>query len=451
MIKILPTIGPSSEDNDSISSFAINTKLFRLNGSHGNIDWHLSTIARIRKFCPDAFILMDIPGIKPRTFNANNIKITKGQYVLFGDNKSSKDYLNIKLTKPLPKYNNLLKNFSINDGQFIFEVTEHHKDFIVGCSRSNFTLLPKKGINLPNSVYDEEKQLSVYIEFIKKIKGLNIDGLGLSFVQTKSIINEVRKISSKLVLISKLENTEGLRNSQDIINASDGIMIDRGDLAAEIGLTELYNAIEVISSKTKSCGKPLIMATENLDSMINRQIPSKSDVMSIVHSISLGADCIMLSEETAIAENSKQIMDWLNNFIKTLKPIKQNRISPVFEKKMPELWKLIKNLNNVPALLMTKSGYGLFNFLAMHPYADVFMLTSNRKMKNIAKLFANDIKVVETEIKDETPIEVIWEVISKNKFLLFKNCEKIIAIYVSKYVKGARANSITFFHKKDFF
>ena len=135
MIRILPTIGPSSEDNDSISSFAINTKLFRLNGSHGNMDWHLSTIAKIRKFCPDAFILMDIPGIKPRTSNSTNIKIKKGQYVLFGDNYL-KDYLNIKLTKPLPEYNNLLKNFSINDGQFVFDVTEHHKDFIVGCSRS---------------------------------------------------------------------------------------------------------------------------------------------------------------------------------------------------------------------------------------------------------------------------------------------------------------------------
>ena len=92
-------------------------------------------------------------------------------------------------------------------------------------------------------------------------------------------------------------------------------MIDRGDLAAEIGFDALYNAVEKISRDTKSNGKPLIMATENLESMAGRDTPSKSEVMSLAHSVSIGADCIMLSEETATADNGQYIVQWLTGFL----------------------------------------------------------------------------------------------------------------------------------------
>ena len=90
-------------------------------------------------------------------------------------------------------------------------------------------------------------------------------------------------------------------------------MIDRGDLAAEIGFDALYNAVEKISRDTKSNGKPLIMATENLEAW---QVghTSKSEVMSLAHSVSIGADCIMLSEETATADNGRYIVHWLTGF-----------------------------------------------------------------------------------------------------------------------------------------
>ena len=103
-------------------------------------------------------------------------------------------------------------------------------------------------------------------------------------------------------------------------------MIDRGDLAAEIRISNLYNAIEHISASTKSVGKPLIMATENLESMINREVPSKSDIMSIVHSLSIGTDCIMLSEETATAKNGMQILYWLSSFLSNLKPVEIKKL-----------------------------------------------------------------------------------------------------------------------------
>lgn len=451
MTKILVTIGPASEDINCLNIISKNTKLFRLNGSHNELGWHKEVINKIRKACPDAFILIDIPGIKPRTNNNKNIIIQKNEKILFGKPNSNNNFTNIELTKPLPKYDNKLTAFSINDGQYFFDVIEYGKDFIVGKSRSKFTLQPKKGINLPNSVYDENEQFKTYVKFIKKIATLNIDGLGLSFVQTGDIISKVKKIVPHLVLVSKVENSEGVRNCSEIINRSDAIMIDRGDLAAEIGLINLYNAIELIAFNTKNVGKPLIMATENLESMINREVPSKSDVMSIAHSISIGSDCIMLSEETATAKNGLKILRWLKIFISELKVVNNRKLNDEFKVKNSQLWNTLAKTDDIPVLIMTISGYALFEYIAIKPNSPVIIVTNNKKLISVTKLFANKIKVIEYEVNKNTPIETVWKVLEENKSFIFKKSKRIAAIFVSKYVQGARANCITYFDKKDFF
>ena len=170
-------------------------------------------------------------------------------------------------------------------------------------------------------MYDEEKQLEIYKSFIANISDMDIDGIGLSFVQTGALVQQVRKIVPNLVLVAKVENSEGLRNSIDIINHSDAIMIDRGDLAAEIGYDRVYDAINQSTDHTKAHGKALIMATENLETMLDRKVPSKSEVMSIAHSSSIGVDCIMLSEETATSGSGQEIVIWLDKFLKSCKEL----------------------------------------------------------------------------------------------------------------------------------
>ena len=158
MMKTLVTVGPNSLNIDDISYFSKKTKLFRLNGSHSTIDWHKKAIRMIREISPDAFILMDIPGIKPRTENKDLINIKHGEIVHFGEGGFDNKFKNIRLSKPLPKYPSNLHKFSLNDGQFIFETVKTGEGFVVGKSLSDFELLPKKGINLPGSVYDEKLQ-----------------------------------------------------------------------------------------------------------------------------------------------------------------------------------------------------------------------------------------------------------------------------------------------------
>ena len=101
-------------------------------------------------------------------------------------------------------------------------------------SISNFTLLPRKGINIPNAIYDEELQYKIYNEFIQDTQNFNVDALGLSFVQTGKIIDRIRELTPHKLLISKIENTEGLRAYQDIVTSSDGIMIDQVTLLLKL-------------------------------------------------------------------------------------------------------------------------------------------------------------------------------------------------------------------------
>ena len=450
MMKTLVTVGPNSLNLDDLTYFAEKTKLFRLNGSHSTIEWHKTAISMIRDVSPTSFILMDIPGIKPRTENLEPINIKKGEIIHFGEGGGGNKFKTIGLSKPLPKYPSDLKSFSVNDGQFIFETIKTGEGFVVGKSLSKFELLPKKGINLPGSVYNEKLQFEIYCEFLKKIEELSIDGIGLSFVQTGELAGKMRSLAKDLVIISKIENSEGLKNAKGIAKKSDAVMIDRGDLAAEIGLHGLYSAVETIALQTKLLGKPLIMATENLETMINRETPSKSEVMSIAHSASIGADCIMLSEETALSPNAKLILGWLEGFGKEIGHIKPKLSCSPNEGRYKLIWNALSNFPSIPVLMVTKSGYAIFDYFATHPQSELFLVSETKKTIKLTMLYRNSIQVIKRKIGSNTPIDTVWKVIEENKSELFRNFDQVVAIFVSRYVNTPRANSLTVFDKVDF-
>lgn len=451
MINTLVTVGPNSLTEADINNFMSYTKLFRLNGSHGDIAWHQSAIKLIRKCCSDAFILLDIPGIKPRTANSGNLQINKGQKVYFGSGNVRNKILKIELTKPLPAYDKSLEEFSLNDGQFLFDVEETGSGYIIGRSRDNFTLLPKKGINLPNSIYDDTKQFEIYEKFINKVSNLQIDALGLSFVQNGEVVNKLRCIRSDLILISKIENSEGLRNCSEIAAASDAVMIDRGDLVAEIGYHRLFSGIEEIAFHAKLHGKPLIMATENLESMIDRELPSKSEVVSLAHSSSIGVDCFMLSEETAMSSNAHVIVRWLNDFlVKAPVQTASNNIVMQQERRELDIWRSVSEYKDLPTLIMSKSGRAVTKYLSASPDCELFIITNSEKLKKISRLYRNRLTILMNEMDAKPNIELIYETVKKNIDLVFNSSDQILVIYVSKYAYQPKANTLTILHKDDF-
>ena len=144
-------------------------------------------------------------------------------------------------------------------------------------------------------------------------------------------------------------------------------MIDRTVIffAKEMDWKTCARAVKLIAVNTKSNGKPLIMATENLESMTDRAVPSKSEVISIAHSGDIGADCIMLSEETATANNAVETLEWLSNFLKRVISVNRLHVTQRESAHFPEIWQMLTQISGMPVLLLSKSGYALFEFLSV--------------------------------------------------------------------------------------
>ena len=152
------------------------------------------------------------------------------------------------------------------------------------------------------SIYDDQLQEKKVLKVFKKISLLDYDCIGLSFIQNSKIILKLKKLYPKKLFISKIENYLGYKNRISIIRESDAIMVDRGDLSAEVGISKLSEYTDRIIQDAKKIGKPVIIATENLNSLIYETSPSKSDVVNLDYYILKNVDFLMLSDETATSK-----------------------------------------------------------------------------------------------------------------------------------------------------
>ena len=312
---------------------------------------------------------------------------------------------------------------------------------LIGISLQDFVLLPKKGLNIPYSIYDDNFQSKVYKKFIKKIFKVKFDCIGLSFVQNSKIIRTLKKQNKSKIFISKIENYLGYQNRKKIIEESDAIMIDRGDLAAEIGNDKLTEFSSNIIKDCKKIGKPIIIATENLNSLISNLTPSKSDILNLDYFISKKVDYIMLSDETATSENWKNTLNWLKRYIN----LKINR-NPKSELK--DISETISTLTNHVLIIFSKKGF-FYNNYSSNNYANLYLFTENKNLSKVANLKSN-VKSFFTRFPKKNLDKFFYFNIKKNIKVIFKNTDKALIVNVSFPRKNSRANTIIFVNKKDF-
>jgi pyruvate kinase len=448
-MKILPTIGPISENLSSLKKLNKFTNTFRLNGSHNNLDWHKKIIKRIKHINKNNNILLDIPGVKPRTRNETNIFIKKKQSVIFYYNKKNlnlfKRTLFIQLTHPLPKIMSSPKTFTISDGAYLFKINKISKNYISGISQQNFILKPRKGLNIPKSIYDNKRQLKLSLQFLNNIKNFKFDAIGLSFVQDERVVKSIKKKYSDCLIVSKIENSKGLENIVSITKFSDIIMIDRGDLAAEIGPENLFSAIKKISEESKYQGKPLIMATENLESMISNSSPTKSEIISLGFSDYINSDLIMLSDETATSKNYLKITRWLHNFIYKFKD--QNYKTSIINEDY--FWNILKDIDKSLLLVFSKKGYVIEKLLRINKKINLFVFSDNKKIVKNCNFRSNTQSILTSSFPKKME-DFIAKYIKKNKNKIFKDHNKVFLTYLSYPKKGLRANTVSLISKNSF-
>lgn len=306
--KILATLGPASDSEEKINDLIeAGVDGFRLNFSHGTHEEHKKTFEIIRKVAKakgtHTAIVADLQGPKLRIgmFKDGKVLLNKGQKFILDMKKDLGD--ENRVTLPHKEIFEALKagdKLLVNDGNVILNVLKCNKESAVTEVEIGGVISGHKGVNLPNSSLNISPLTEKDRNDLEFALELGVDCVCLSFVQRASDIKEARKIiGKKALIISKLEKPQVMEDLDGIVRASDMVMVARGDLGVECPIVTVPVLQKRIVDKCRVYGKPVIVATQMLESMISVPMPTRAEVSDVATAVYDGCDVVMLSAETA--------------------------------------------------------------------------------------------------------------------------------------------------------
>jgi pyruvate kinase len=333
--KILATLGPAIFKKNIINNLIRSgVDGFRINFSH-----NLTGIEKIVKIIRDCekinskpiAIVADLQGIKLRIGKifGNQVSLKRGDTFNFDLNKKigsqSRVYLPYpEIFKKIKKSNKIL----IDDGKFVFKITKLVKNSIQTVCQNDCVIKNFKSIHIPGLEVDFDDLTVKDKRDITVAKKLGCNWIALSYVKNSKIIKQTRKlIPQDTGIIAKVENKSAIKNIKDIINTSDAIMVARGDLAVEIGANEVPHVQLDIVKKCSELGKPVIIATQMLESMIESNKPTRAEINDVGTAIFQGADVVMLSAETAVGKYPLQAVQAMKKTIVSTEKYKKENIA----------------------------------------------------------------------------------------------------------------------------
>ena len=320
-MKILATLGPASRDPEMIARLLrAGADAFRVNMSHGDQATHAETIANIRaaekEFGRPIAILADLQGPKLRVgqFKDGRAVIRHGSHFTLDRDPTPGDETRVCLPHPeifevLEKGQRLL----IDDGKLKLKVIRAGKDEILCSAEVGGVISDRKGVNVPDAVVPipaltekDRRDLAFAVEH-------GADWIALSFVQRPEDVAEARRLMGGVgALCAKIEKPMAIRRLHEIIEMSDGIMVARGDLGVELEPYEVPPLQKKIVNAARTAGKPVIVATQMLESMIENPTPTRAEVSDVANAVYDGADAVMLSAESAAGEWPEESVDMMD-------------------------------------------------------------------------------------------------------------------------------------------
>lgn len=319
--KIIATIGPASEEVETLKKMLeAGMNVARLNFSHGSHEEHRRRIENLRQAAREAgkllAIMLDTKGPEIRTgrLASGPVKLEAGQRFVLTNREVPGDNQEVQVSyAPLPQEVTPGTTILLADGLISLKVVETTSTDVVCQVMSGGELGERKGINVPgvriNMPFLNDKDRDDILFGIK----MGVDYIAASFVRTAEDVLEIRRIleqeGAAIDIIAKIESQEGVNNLDDIIQVVDGIMVARGDLGVEIPAEEVPLVQKLLVDKCTSAGKPVIIATQMLDSMINNPRPTRAEVSDVANAIFDGADAIMLSGETAAGKYPVEVVE----------------------------------------------------------------------------------------------------------------------------------------------
>lgn len=409
--KIVATVGPACNSKEMLEELMkAGVDVFRLNFSHGTHEGHKKVIQFIRELNNElgtnVCILQDLQGPKIRVDQVENGEVTiePGQQLVI---TCKEDVLGTS-EKISTSYDELATDVNIgdtiliDDGKIELRVVGVEGHEVKTTVIYGGPLKSRKGINLPDTNVSapsltpkDEKDLYFGLEN-------EVDWIALSFVRKADDIYHLKDLiqekGKEIHVIAKIEKPEAINNIDEIIQATDGLMVARGDLGVEIAMEDVPMVQKMLVHKCNMASKPVIIATQMMESMIENPRPTRAETNDVANGVMDGADAIMLSAETA---SGKYPVQAVKSMVKTILAVEQSSdvvydklshidtASPTFynDNLVLTACKLSKQINARAIIGMTKSGYTGFRLSGHRPKADIFIFTSNHKLLQMINLY----------------------------------------------------------------
>ncbi|HEB79701.1 MAG TPA: pyruvate kinase [Rhodospirillales bacterium] len=390
--KIVATIGPATDTAKALKDLSLaGMSMARLNGSHADLDWHAKTIALIRETLPGTPILLDIPGRKIRTVAlAHEPSFEKGDTVILTTDSSHDGHEKVPVNYA-GLHDDLNEGVTImaDDGTLRFTVSAIRGRDIHCRAETPGTLRGRKGINVPYVTLHTELVSQCDREMMSFARRHGIDFVGISFVESTEHVEAIRALAGGgwPRIVSKIENRGGMENMRAVIEASDAVMIDRGDLSVETELETLAVAQKSILSAAAAAAKPVIVATEMLHTMIDNSFPTKAEVSDITNAVLDGCSATMLSGETAIGRHPVEAVSVMRRVTEaaeahlqqTLDGPGRNRgeFESVPEAMAEAIAFLCRSLPVTKIVALTRSGYAARTIAAFRPRQPIIAVSDD--------------------------------------------------------------------------
>ena len=402
--KIIATLGPSSTSKTKIKSLIqAGVNVFRVNFSHAIHSEIKQTVKDIREVSSllnrHISILGDLQGPKIRLGIVEEGVVVKKSDTISITTKIIEKGNNTLVSINYPDFpKDVSKNeiILIDDGKLILKVIKTNSvDLVEAKVIQGGALKSKKGVNLPNTnislpaLTDKDKKDALFA-----IENC-FDWIALSFVRTKKDVKQLEKLISKnsdfkIPIIAKIEKPEAIENMSGILKAADGLMVARGDLGLEIPAEEVPLKQKLLVKKAKQARKPIIIATQMMESMIDSLTPSRAEVNDVANSVMDGADAVMLSGETSVGKYPVEVVKTMGKIIGGVENSPLIKVpNPLIEIKSKRVvtkaicfhaCNIANEIHAAAICTLTNSGYTAWQISSWRPNAVILVFTSNKRV-----------------------------------------------------------------------
>ena len=407
--KIVATVGPASSSYENLLKLVqAGVDTFRLNFSHGEHEVHGETINRItyinEKYGTHIGILADLQGPKLRVgkIEDNALELAEGDVVTFVNEPCIGTMEKIYMSyKQFAADVEVGERVLVDDGKLVFEVIEtNNVDTVKLKTLFGGTLSSNKGVNLPNTKISLPSLTEKDERDLEYILTQPVNWIALSFVRSAKDIKDLRKrleeVNHPAKIIAKIEKPEAIERLDKIIKASNGIMVARGDLGIEVPMERLLLVQKEIIKKCIQRARPVIVATQMMDSMITNPSPTRAEITDVANAVLDGTDAVMLSGETSVGRHPVKVVEAMTKIIEEAEKhysIEGHR--PVPPKKSRTFLSDVVCFNaartaeevKAKAIIgMTSSGYTAFKVSSFRPDAKVYIFSDRMHMLSTLNL-----------------------------------------------------------------